>query len=118
MRQRIRWSSRGQWGTPSASSALRSETLSGTHAVCYFLARMSTPRLVARTIVEAAVSDGLSRADNAIVAGRGTVRSLSQPEREVATLLAAGLRNRTIAMAILASEKTVERHVGSIFSKL
>jgi DNA-binding NarL/FixJ family response regulator len=43
---------------------------------------------------------------------------LSAREREVATLVAAGNRNRDVAAALFVSEKTVESHLGRIYDKL
>lgn len=54
--------------------------------------------------------------------GRGTdgpgVAALSDREREVAALVAAGRSNREIAEALLLSPKTVERHVTNLLAKL
>jgi DNA-binding CsgD family transcriptional regulator len=44
--------------------------------------------------------------------------ALSAREREVATLVAAGKRNRDVAAALFLSEKTVETHLGRIYDKL
>jgi DNA-binding CsgD family transcriptional regulator len=44
--------------------------------------------------------------------------SLSAREREVATLVAAGNRNRDVAAALFVSEKTVESHLARIYDKL
>jgi len=43
---------------------------------------------------------------------------LSRREREVAELVAAGHTNRLIADRLGVGEKTVEKHVGSIYAKL
>jgi ATP/maltotriose-dependent transcriptional regulator MalT len=43
---------------------------------------------------------------------------LSAREREVATLVAAGKRNRDVAAALFVSEKTVESHLARIYDKL
>ena len=43
---------------------------------------------------------------------------LSDGEREVLELVALGLRNREIARRLWKSEKTIEKHVGRLFSKL
>ena len=45
-------------------------------------------------------------------------RGLSAREAEVLRLVAAGLTNRAIATALTISERTVDRHVSNIFSKL
>jgi ATP/maltotriose-dependent transcriptional regulator MalT len=50
---------------------------------------------------------------------RGTrTGALSAREREVATLVAAGKRNRDVAAALFLSEKTVESHLARIYDKL
>jgi DNA-binding NarL/FixJ family response regulator len=43
---------------------------------------------------------------------------LSARERQVATLVAAGMTNRQIASDLVVSEKTVESHLSHIFVKL
>lgn len=43
---------------------------------------------------------------------------LTERERDVLALIAEGLRNSAIAARLHLSEKSVERHIGSIFSKL
>jgi ATP/maltotriose-dependent transcriptional regulator MalT len=43
---------------------------------------------------------------------------LSPREREVATLVAAGKRNREVAAALFLSEKTIETHLARIYDKL
>jgi ATP/maltotriose-dependent transcriptional regulator MalT len=50
-------------------------------------------------------------------AGRGS-GALSARELEVATLVAAGKRNREVAAALFLSEKTVESHLARIYDKL
>ncbi len=46
------------------------------------------------------------------------VAALSPREREVATLVASGSRNRDVAAALFVSEKTVESHLARIYDKL
>jgi DNA-binding CsgD family transcriptional regulator len=53
----------------------------------------------------------------ATAATSGTA-SLSPREREVATLVASGNRNRDVAAALFVSEKTVESHLAHIYEKL
>ena len=48
----------------------------------------------------------------------GPLDSLSPREREVLGLMAEGRTNRAIAAELYVSERAVERHVTSIFSKL
>ena len=51
--------------------------------------------------------------------GGGTAFAvLSAREREVATLVAAGMRNRAVAGVLFVSEKTVESHLAHIYDKL
>ncbi len=46
-----------------------------------------------------------------------TLQRLSQREREIAGMVARGLKNRDIAAALKISENTVKRHLQSIFNK-
>jgi DNA-binding NarL/FixJ family response regulator len=46
-----------------------------------------------------------------------SVQRLSERERQIAALVAAGLRNRDIAQELKISENTVKRHLQSIFDK-
>jgi DNA-binding CsgD family transcriptional regulator len=57
-------------------------------------------------------------AEQADRGARRSVGSLSERERQVVRLLAAGKTNRDIAEALFISEKTVARHVSNIFDKL
>jgi len=50
--------------------------------------------------------------------GAAGIGALSAREREVATLVAAGKRNRDVAAALFVSEKTVESHLARIYDKL
>ena len=45
-------------------------------------------------------------------------KALSPREAEIATLVAAGKRNRDVAAALFLSEKTVESHLARIYDKL
>jgi DNA-binding NarL/FixJ family response regulator len=49
---------------------------------------------------------------------RSAVASLTQREREVLRLMAAGMSNGAIAEELVLSRRAVEKHVGAIFSKL
>ncbi len=49
---------------------------------------------------------------------RGPLEELSDREREVLALIAEGRSNRGISQTLVLSPKTVEAHVGHIFSKL
>jgi DNA-binding NarL/FixJ family response regulator len=56
-----------------------------------------------------------------LAAGRGGPRDsgpLSTRETQVLTLVAAGMSNKTIALELVISEKTVARHVSNILAKL
>jgi DNA-binding NarL/FixJ family response regulator len=53
-----------------------------------------------------------------LAAGAGSDGALTQREREVLTLVAAGQSNRQIAGALAISEHTVARHMSNIFDKL
>jgi DNA-binding CsgD family transcriptional regulator len=48
----------------------------------------------------------------------GPLAALSRREREVAALVAKGHTSRQIAADLFVSEKTVESHLGHIFTKL
>jgi ATP/maltotriose-dependent transcriptional regulator MalT len=55
---------------------------------------------------------------DAPVASRALPESLSERERDVLRLLAAGLTNNEIADALFISAETVKKHTGSIYAKL
>ena len=57
----------------------------------------------------------LRRLERAFAPARG---ALSEREREVALLVAGGAANRAIARQLSISEKTVEKHISSIYGKL
>ncbi len=46
-----------------------------------------------------------------------SIQRLSERERQIASLVASGLRNRDIAEQLKISENTVKRHLQSIFDK-
>lgn len=48
---------------------------------------------------------------------RGSLDRLSERERQIATLVARGMKNRDIAQQLAISENTVKRHMQSIFNK-
>ena len=50
--------------------------------------------------------------------GHDPVEDLSEREREVLALMAEGRSNRAIAERLFITERTVEKHVKSIFGKL
>src|SRR4051794_28739461 len=75
------------------------------------------------TAAVARVARGGSVLDPEVVAAmihrrRGALESLTKREREVLDAMAAGRSNRGIADAMFVSERAVERHITSIFSKL
>jgi DNA-binding NarL/FixJ family response regulator len=46
-----------------------------------------------------------------------TIRRLSERERQIAALVARGMKNKDIAQELNISENTVKRHLQSIFNK-
>jgi two-component system, NarL family, nitrate/nitrite response regulator NarL len=46
-----------------------------------------------------------------------TIRRLSERERQIAALVARGMKNKDIAHELNISENTVKRHLQSIFNK-
>ncbi len=56
--------------------------------------------------------------DKISAAGEGDLEELSEREREVLELIAAGYNNSEIAHKLVISPKTVRNHITSIFSKL
>lgn len=76
-------------------------------------ARKVMPDYVARLIAACRADAGaLAAADTAVP------EPLSEREREVLPLLAAGLTNREIAAALFVTAETVKKHIGNIFAKL
>lgn len=74
---------------------------------------------------EAIFSPGVAQRVISHFSGAGTPAATSEPfpeltarEREVLDLVAAGLRNATIAERLFLSQKTVANHLSSIFAKL
>jgi len=53
-----------------------------------------------------------------VPAARAASDGLSEREREVAALVARGLTNRAVAELLFVGEKTIEKHVSSIYQKL
>ncbi|MFI5614625.1 response regulator [Amycolatopsis sp. NPDC051903] len=88
------------------------ELLSGIHAVADGAAFLS-PKVASRVI--ARLSGGrLSRG----AAARDRIAALTAREREVLTLLAAGLSNADIASRMFVVEGTVKAHVSTILNRL
>jgi DNA-binding NarL/FixJ family response regulator len=73
----------------------------------------------ARTLYESMGATRLARRLSATPERGGRARfTLTAREREVAELVAKGLSNRSIGERLSRSDRTVEHHIGSIFSKL
>ncbi len=72
----------------------------------------------AATFEQLGAAADLARIAPAVSAGPGVLDDLSEREREVLALLAAGRTNREIGAALFISEHTVARHVSNIFNKL
>lgn len=70
-----------------------------------------------RACIDAVASGGRWH-DPEIVAGIDTGPTLTRRERDVAGLVAAGQRNRTIAAALGISEGTVKMHLHNVYAKL
>ncbi len=98
----------------------------GSEGRAYLLKeRLSDPEQLARAILE--VADGGSVVDPRIVESlvRGPADSdggiadrLSPREREVLEQIAEGRNNAAVAEALVLSERAVEKHISSLFSKL
>lgn len=72
-----------------------------------------------RVFEELGATADLSRLNAAASpAARADVHGLSPREMEVLRLLASGKTNKSIARALFVSERTVDRHVGNIFTKI
>ena len=87
------------------------------------MARRSKPTLRATCSRGWAPAPDLARLEAAAGMAADTVAAaapggLSAREVEVLRLVAAGLTNRAIADALTISERTVDRHVSNIFTKL
>ena len=80
-------------------------------AACWPQARVELRRLGRRLPTAAAARQGQDPA-------AGPLAVLSPRERQVAALVALGRTNRQIAAELVVSEKTVESHLGHIFTKL
>lgn len=72
--------------------------------------------------VDTAPGDVLDRADHTVdhhtVDPEVMISKLSPREREVADLVAQGLRDKEISSRLVISRRTVESHVAHIFTKL
>lgn len=99
---------------------------SGSEGRAYLLKeRLSDPEQLARAILE--VAGGGSVVDPRIVESlvrgpadreHGVIDRLSPREREVLEQIAEGKNNAAVAEALILSERAVEKHIGSLFSKL
>jgi DNA-binding NarL/FixJ family response regulator len=56
--------------------------------------------------------------DDRVPAGAGDLSDLSERERDVLELVAAGLSNEQIAERLFLSPRTVERHLSNVYAKL
>lgn len=88
------------------------ELIAGVHAVAAGGAYLS-PK-IARRVIAKLRSTGLSR----VTVARDQVAALTQREREVLALLAAGLSNAQIANRLHLVEGTVKGHVSTILARL
>ena len=64
------------------------------------------------------VDSGLAARLMESAGARGSLAELTEREREVLSLVAEGLSNRAIAERLVVTGRTVETHIGQIFSKL
>lgn len=97
----------------------------GSEGRAYLLKeRLSDPEQLARAILE--VADGGSVVDPRIVESlvrgpsdrNGVVDRLSPREREVLEQIVEGKNNAAVAEALVLSQRAVEKHISSLFSKL
>jgi len=97
----------------------------GSEGRAYLLKeRLSDPEQLVRAILE--VADGGSVVDPRIVESLvrspsdrdGAIGRLSPREREVLEQIAEGKNNAAVAAALVLSERAVEKHISSLFSKL
>ncbi|MER5746623.1 response regulator transcription factor [Streptomyces sp. NPDC002225] len=92
------------------------ELLAGVHAVAGGAAYLS-PKVAARVVAHLAATGAGGPADRRAGA-RGRVAALTTRERDVLTLVAAGLSNGQIARRLGVVEGTVKAHVSSILARL
>ena len=89
-----------------------------------YLLKSAQPREVVRAIRAAHAGEAVidpkaaGRLLDVLADARTAPRALTPREREVLGLLARGRPNKTIALELGLSEKTVKAHVGHIFAKL
>lgn len=99
---------------------------SGSEGRAYLLKeRLSDPEQLARAVLEVAGGGSVvdPRIVEALVRGPadrddGPIDRLSPREREVLEQIAEGKNNAAVAEALILSERAVEKHIGSLFSKL
>ncbi|MFE7590346.1 response regulator [Kitasatospora sp. NPDC057512] len=92
------------------------ELLAGVHAVAGGAAYLS-PKVAARVVAHLAATGAGAPADRRAGA-RDQVAALTTRERDVLTLIAAGLSNGQIARRLGVVEGTVKAHVSSILARL
>ncbi|MET7550867.1 AAA family ATPase [Streptomyces sp. NPDC005500] len=105
-------------GRVLAAEGRRKAAVDELHAAKVDFAHCGAPRLEDEAIRELRrLGMKVARAGGRGGPGSG-LASLSRREREVADHVAQGLTNREVAAWMYLSEKTVERHLSSIFTKL
>lgn len=92
------------------------ELLAGVHAVAAGAAYLS-PKVAARVVAHLAAT-GAGRPADRRAGAREQVAALTSRERDVLTLIAAGLSNGQIARRLGVVEGTVKVHVSSILARL
>ncbi|MFD5434996.1 response regulator [Kitasatospora sp. NPDC127067] len=92
------------------------ELLAGVHAVAAGAAYLS-PKVAARVVAHLAAT-GAGRPADRRAGAREQVAALTTRERDVLTLIAAGLSNGRIARRLGVVEGTVKAHVSSILARL
>jgi ATP/maltotriose-dependent transcriptional regulator MalT len=71
-----------------------------------------------RTLVELGAAPDVARLDALDGGGRSRPEGLTERELQVLRLVTAGRTNKSIAAELVLSERTVDRHVSNIFTKL
>ncbi|WP_329121911.1 ATP-binding protein [Streptomyces sp. NBC_01465] len=95
-------------------AAVRGELGAGEYRAAFAAGYAMEPERAAELALRGA--DGVGEAPRAVGAGAHDV--LTRREREVASMVVAGLSNREIAERLVVSKRTVDAHVEHIFAKL